>query len=52
MAVSARRRGITVPGLLPSDPFLETYWVRPGGATVIALDGDGRRVASHENSRR
>ena len=42
MAISAGRRNITVEGLLPSDPFLERYWVRPGGATVVALEGDDR----------
>ena len=39
MAISAGRRSITVPGMIPSDPFLERYWVRPGGATVIVLEG-------------
>ena len=39
MAISSGRRSLTVPGLLPEDPFLERYWVRPGGATVLALDG-------------
>jgi len=29
-------------GLLPEDPFLETYLVRPGGATVFALEPDER----------
>ena len=29
-------------GLLPEDPFLETYLVRPGGATVVALGADER----------
>ena len=29
-------------GLLPEDPFLETYLVRPGGATVVALEPDER----------
>ena len=29
-------------GLLPEDPFLETYLVRPGGATVFALAPDER----------
>src|SRR5262245_4040046 len=29
-------------GLLPEDPFLETYLVRPGGATVLALAPDER----------
>jgi aminomethyltransferase len=42
MAISTGRRATTANGLLPSDPFLETYWVRAGGATVIALDGDDR----------
>ena len=42
MAISSGRRSLTVPGLLPEDPFLERYWVRPGGATVLALEGDDR----------
>ena len=29
-------------GLLPEDPFLETYLVRPGGATVFGLDPEER----------
>ncbi|MDQ3381720.1 MAG: aminomethyltransferase family protein [Actinomycetota bacterium] len=29
-------------GLLPEDPFLETYLVRPGGATVFGLAPDER----------
>jgi aminomethyltransferase len=31
-----------VRGLLPEDPFLETYLVRPGGATVFSLGADER----------
>jgi aminomethyltransferase len=31
-----------IRGLLPEDPFLETYLVRPGGATVLALAPDER----------
>ena len=31
-----------VRGLLPEDPFVETYVVRPGGATVFALGPDER----------
>jgi hypothetical protein len=31
-----------VRGLLPEDPFLETYLVRPGGATVLELGPDER----------
>jgi aminomethyltransferase len=42
MAISTGRRTTTATGLLPSDPFLETYWVRHGGATVIALEPDDR----------
>ena len=30
------------PWLLPEDPFLETYLVRPGGATVVTLEPDER----------
>jgi aminomethyltransferase len=31
-----------IDGLLPEDPFLETYLVRPGGATVVLLEPDER----------
>ena len=31
-----------IRGLLPEDPFLETYLVRPGGATVFGLAPDER----------
>ncbi len=31
-----------IRGLLPEDPFVETYVVRPGGATVFALGPDER----------
>ena len=31
-----------VRGLLPEDPFIETYLVRPGGATVFGLGPDER----------
>ena len=31
-----------VRGLLPEDPFLETYLVGPGGATVLGLGPDER----------
>ena len=31
-----------IRGLLPEDPFLETYLVRPGGATVFSLGPDER----------
>ncbi len=29
-------------GLRPRDPALETYLVRPSGATVVAVHGDDR----------
>ncbi len=32
----------TFGSLLPEDPFLETYLVRPGGATVVSLEPDER----------
>ena len=31
-----------VTGLLPEDPLVETYLVRPGGATVVTLEPDER----------
>jgi aminomethyltransferase len=31
-----------VAGLLPEDPYVETYLVRPGGATVVTLQPDER----------
>ena len=31
-----------IRGLLPEDPFVETYVVRPGGATVFGLGSDER----------
>src|SRR5207247_1246517 len=42
MAVSTNRPRLLVPGLKPSDPYLETYVVRPGGATVLTLRPDDR----------
>jgi aminomethyltransferase len=41
MSVQARPK-LILPGLLPADPFLETYLVRPGGATVVWLQPDDR----------
>jgi aminomethyltransferase len=41
MAVALESPSLYVPGLLPRDPDLERYLVRPGGATVVRLeDGD------------
>jgi aminomethyltransferase len=42
MTVEAGRPRLILPGLIPPDPHLETYLVRPGGATVFALDPDDR----------
>jgi aminomethyltransferase len=42
MAVETSRPKLILPGLLPPDPFLETYLVRPGGATVLGLEPDDR----------
>ena len=40
---SARSRGSGQrPDCSPEDPFLETYLVRPGGATVVSLEPDER----------
>ncbi|MPZ00401.1 MAG: DUF1989 domain-containing protein [Actinophytocola sp.] len=36
---------LLLPGLLPQEPGLETYWVRPGGVTALRLDaGDALTV--------
>jgi glycine cleavage system T protein (aminomethyltransferase) len=40
--VSATSRPSFVRGLLPEDPFLETYLVRPGGLTAVVLHADDR----------
>ena len=36
------RSKLLVGGQLPADPAFEQYWVRPGGATVLALAPDDR----------
>src|SRR5450432_1443889 len=41
MATASRPR-LIVPGLLPLDPGREMYRVRPGAATVVALEPDDR----------
>lgn len=38
MTVDAVGTRLRLPGLIPRDPGLETYWVRPGGVTVVQLD--------------
>ena len=52
MAVETRPK-LILPGLLPPDPFLETYLVRAGGATTLELGGrQGRQemVATAEEA--
>ena len=41
MATALRPR-LLVPGLVPYDPTRETYRVRPGAATLVALEPDDR----------
>src|SRR5262249_2659712 len=40
-----------IRGLLPEDPFVETYLVRPGGATVFALGPDERMTVVDTHGR-
>ncbi|HWT22163.1 MAG TPA: hypothetical protein VN213_01535, partial [Solirubrobacteraceae bacterium] len=40
MAVALDPPALRTPGLKPPDPAWESYWVRPGGATVIAVRPD------------
>ena len=42
MAIETTRPKLLLPGLRPPDPSLEIYRVRPGGATVVALNPDDR----------
>jgi aminomethyltransferase len=42
MALSTDRPRLLTPGLRPVDPYLETYLVRPGGATAFALRAGDR----------
>ncbi len=42
MAVETGASGLLIGGLRPADPFLETYLVRPGGATAFAVAPDDR----------
>jgi aminomethyltransferase len=42
VAVETARPKLILPGLLPPDPFLETYLVRPGGATTLEIGPDDR----------
>src|SRR5712691_8638731 len=42
MATGTSRSKLLLPGLLPPDPSVERYLVRPGGATVLSLQPDDR----------
>src|SRR3954470_24860367 len=37
MAVAADRPALITPGLGAPDPGVQTWWVRPGGATVVEV---------------
>src|SRR3954454_23289396 len=37
MAIALDRPTLLTPGLKPVDPSFESWWVRPGGATVVAV---------------
>ena len=41
-AIAITADPLLVGGLLCRDPTLETYLVRPGGVTVVELEGDDR----------
>jgi aminomethyltransferase len=42
MATTLARPALITPGLRPPDPGLESWWVRPGGATVVAVRAGDR----------
>lgn len=53
MTVSAERPRLILPGLLPADPALERYRVRPGAVTALELDaGDELTVIDAEGRQR
>src|ERR671932_815965 len=37
MAIALDRPTLITPGLKPIDPAFESWWVRPGGATVVEV---------------
>lgn len=41
-AVGLAPTRLRLPGLIPPEPGLETYWVKPGGVTAVHLDGGDR----------
>jgi aminomethyltransferase len=42
MAVALDRPSLITPGLSPPDPSLESWWVHPGGATVVRVRAGDR----------
>src|SRR3954467_2738539 len=45
MAIALDRPSLITPGLKPVDPSFESWWVRPGGATVVHVrPGDSMTV--------
>ena len=61
MAIALDRPTLLTPGLKPVDPGFESWWVRPGGATVVRVrpgdrltvrDPDGGQPAEVDRARR
>jgi aminomethyltransferase len=49
MTLSLPSPRLLLPGLVPREPGLETYWVRPGGVTAVRLAaGDGIDVVDRQ----
>lgn len=42
MTVAVGGPRLRLPGLIPQEPGLETYWVRPGGVTAVRMDAGDR----------
>ncbi len=42
MTIAPASARLLLPGLVPREPGLETYWVRPGGVTALRLDAGDR----------
>jgi aminomethyltransferase len=42
MAIETTGSNLLISGMRVPDPYLEQYWVRPGGATVLALAPEDR----------
>src|SRR4051812_35312534 len=53
MAIALDRPTLLTPGLKPLDPRFESWWVRPGGATVVGVrPGDRLTVRDLDGGRR